>query len=254
MTRQILFAGLCSLAMWPAHAHGALLAPPLVSGSLLFNRTPPDGVNFFSFGTFASSGPGGSLGFHSAPSPIPSLQANVSLISNFYGRSSGTLIYEMQLSGPADTVAVLVHAAGSVAGSSITDDPFAVFALKATWSLFHANSGQFVVLEEGIQTPALQGSFSQSFSNTRDLVLKVGDLYRITMVADAGAAAGSGANAHGFAFIDPLFTFAPGVGQEFSFLFSEGIGNSAAALTPEPGTMAMIGVAAWLLGLRRRRG
>jgi hypothetical protein len=36
------------------------------------------------------------------------------------------------------------------------------------------------------------------------------------------------------AFVDPVFSFGPGVGSEYSLVFSEGFGNSAPV--PEPST------------------
>jgi hypothetical protein len=86
--------------------------------------------------------------------------------------------------------------------------------------------------------------FSDSFSQTVGLTLTANRVYTVTMIADAFAAAGSsGTGAFGSAFIDPVFSSAPGAGQGYSFAFSPGIGNSAGAggsPVPEPESFLLL--------------
>jgi hypothetical protein len=77
------------------------------------------------------------------------------------------------------------------------------------------------------------------------------------MVADALPAAGSsGTQAFASAFIDPVFSFGPGVGSEYSFLLSEGVGN--AVPIPEPNASALLLAGVLAVGFfrvaRRRHG
>lgn len=252
--RRVWVAWLCALALWGGRADAGVLAPAAVAGSVFFNLSPPPAINFGELGTFSISGPGGMVQFTSTAAPTPALWADVDVNSNFFGRSSGMLVYQMQILGPGGTVPVSVQVAGSASGESVTGDVFAGFALKSAWRLEDLSAAALLVNDEGIITPGLQGSFSETFAKTYELLLTVGHIYRITLVADVGAAAGSGETAFGSAFIDPLFTFGPGVGPEFSFDFSEGIGNAAGAATPEPGWMGVMGLmVVTVIGVKKRR-
>jgi len=73
------------------------------------------------------------------------------------------------------------------------------------------------------------------------------------MVADAFAAAGSGVSASATTFVDPVFSFGAGVGAEYSFLLSEGIGNSAPVPEPASFVLLIAGVLALSLVRTRRR-
>jgi len=128
------------------------------------------------------------------------------------------------------------------------------FALTAMWSITNASSG-VTVFSEGIQTPQLSGSFGDSFDHTDSLVLTANQRYRVRLVADAAIANGFTNGAVGFAFarIDPVFSFGAGVGPEYSFLFSEGIGNIRTSPVPKPSTFALIAVGLLMLGLFRQR-
>jgi len=148
----------------------------------------------------------------------------------------------------------LVDVSGGASASSVANDLFAGFAMKSLWRLEDANLGLQTVFSEGIDTGQLSGIFNESFGQTVALTLTANHVYRVTMVADAFAAAGSsGTSAFATAFIDPIFSFAPGVRPEYSFLLSEGVGNSAATSVPEPNSFALLITCLIALGLCRLR-
>jgi hypothetical protein len=245
--RQFVRATLAGVCVVPflglGIAQSAPLGPAVVAGQVAFSN-PPSGIQVGTFGTFPLSGPNGSLQFTAAGTPSPFLSADAVMAPFFFGRASGTLLYEMQVLGPAGEVPVLIAVSGSVAGTSSlsSGDDFAGFAMKSTWS-FETISAVPVIPEQGITTPSLTGVFSQSFGETHALMLTANQVYRVRMTADAGARA-----ATAMAFIDPIFSFGAGVGPEYSFEFSEGIAN-----VPEPASIALWGAGLVFIGLCRAR-
>ncbi|MGE0386283.1 MAG: hypothetical protein AB7Q97_16270 [Gammaproteobacteria bacterium] len=238
------FAALSLLWTMGGGAYASTLAPAGVAAQVLFNFPP--GINIGTFGTFPLSGPGGFLQFSSVGEPGPFAAAEAHVAPGFFGRSSGQIIYSMEILGPPGEVPVSVAVAGGASGSSSTQ-PFTSFALKALWRIDDVNLGLAQVFAEGIETPALQGSFSESFGHSVDLMLTAGHIYRVTLTADAAAGAvDSDSQTFAAAFIDPVFSFGPGIGPEYTFHFSEGIGNSP---VPLPGTLLLIAPA--LAGLLR---
>lgn len=227
------------------------LDPANISVTVLFNIPPPARLDVNIFGTFPQTGPGGFLQFTASGFPGPFLSGEAHISKNFTGRVSGILIYAIEILGPAGKVPVLVDVSGGASASSVANDPFAGFAMKSLWRLEDATQ---TVFSEGIDTGQLSGIFNESFGHTVALTLTANHVYRVTMVADAFAAAGSsGTSAFATAFIDPTFSFGSGVGPEYSFLLSEGVGNSAATSVPEPTSFALFITCMIALGLCRLR-
>lgn len=249
--RGIRMVGVCaSLLVCVSGAQASVLAPAAVAGSIFFNLSPPPGVSISTFGTHTLPGPGGLVQFASGTTPAPFAQAEVTARAGFFSRSSGIVTYQMEVLGPGGTVPVTVSAAGSASGSSPLGNAFSGFALKALWRLENLSTASLLVNDEGINTPQLTGSFQDSFSHARDFLFTVGHIYRVTLIADAGAGPGSSGSASGSAFVDPIFTFGLGVGNEYSFNFSDGVGNSDGV--PEPGTVwlilvGVVGIGVWRL-------
>lgn len=231
-------------------AQGVPLSPPGVAGQVLFNTGV--GLQISTFGTFPLDQPTGSLQFTAAGTPSPFLSADATMVPFFFGSASGILVYQMEVVGPDADVPVSLTVAGGVSGSSelSSGDDFAGFAMKATWQ-FESIGGPPLFATDGITTPALTGSFSQSFGGTYDFMLTANQAYKVTMVVIAGARGGSAS-----AFVDPVFSFGPGVGEEYSFLFSDGIGNIPLAPVPEPESGLLLGaglLAMWAASRSRSR-
>ena len=245
--------GLCALLLVGlGQATAAVLDPANISGTVFFNISPPARLDFNTFGTFPQTGPGGFLQFTASGTPGPFLSGEATISKNFTGRVSGILVYGIEILGPAGTVPVAVDVSGGASGSSVANDPFAAFAMKSLWSLEGPNLGPQGIFSEGIDTGQLSGIFNQNFGHTVNLTLSANQVYKVTMVADAFAAAGSsGTLAFASAFIDPIFSFGPGVGPEYSFLLSDGIGNSAPI--PEPGSLVFLLAGMFALGVLRIR-
>lgn len=222
-------------------------------GDLLFNFSPPDRLSPNNFGSFTLADPRfGVVSVTAAGTPAPALTADASIGPNLspgiFGRGDMSLIYSLEILGPAGVVPVLIGAAGAAQGFAASG---ASFAVESFWQLRDAGT---VLIGDDIRSGQIDGgSFSQSFGHTVGISLATNHVYAIAMLADAAAAAtleGSRASAH--AFVDPFFSFALGVDPAlFSFHLSDGIGNAAAAAVPEPSTLLLLTPALLLLGLLR---
>lgn len=229
-------------------ASASTLAPAAVSGQVLFSN-PPAGLQVTEFGTFPLSSPQGTLRFQASGTPVPLLSADATMAPFFFGSSSGTLVYEVEVVGPSGAVPVTMTLAGGVSGATPPSggDTFAGFSASIS-SRIEKIGGVLLVPEDAISTGFQTGSFDQGLDVTRDLSLQTGQVYRVSMLVNVGARAAAVT-----AFIDPIFSFGAGVDPAYSFSFSEGIGNSP---VPEPQAWAMLAMGLAVtrsIASRRRR-
>lgn len=185
--------------------------------------------------------------------PFPSLTASAAIgpseIASIFGRGSGVLTYYFAIEGPAGTVPVLIDVAGAATGLATEGGSFAVVS---RWELYSSTSLSTLLAGDEIRSGQLSGTFSESFGRTVSLTLTTNHVYPIFMVADASAAATAlGSHSTADAFVDPFFSFGPGVDPSlYSFSFSAGIGNSP--VVPEPGALFLSSAALFPLLLARR--
>jgi hypothetical protein len=165
--------------------------------------------------------------------PFPSLSLTG---STSYGQSVGILElnYQFKIVGPGSAVSVFVNSSGSVGGSSTGGGSYS--SLQATMSV----DGQGIAIDESVPSGSIltAGLFDLNQSD----VFQTNSLYGVTMIAEGAAGVGFIAGtASFFAQVDPIFTIDPAVtnADQYSFVFSPGIGNSVGAV-PEPSTWAMM--------------
>lgn len=235
-------------------------ATPLPSSNvireLFFNLSPPDRLSLNDFGsTSLVDGRFGSVSVNAFGTPSPSIVASANIgpnsIPSIFGRGDGLLTYSLEIVGPTGAVPVLIDVAGAATGFATTG---ASFAVESRWNLLDPAGTSLA--GDDIRSGQLSGSFSQNFGHTVSISLAANQIYSVFMLADAAAAATlEGSRATANAFIDPIFSFGPGVDpQIYSFNFSDGIGNaSPAAAIPEPGTLALLSAGLLSLGLLRQR-
>jgi hypothetical protein len=223
-----------------------------VTGDALFNLSPPDRLSLSRFGSIPlADARFGSVSFAASGTPSPSLVAGAEIGPSttpiIFGRRAGFLTYFFEILGPSGAVPVLIDVAG---GATAFASPGASFAVESRWDLLDSGAS---LAGDDIRSGQLSGNFNESFDRTVILTLATNHVYSVFMLADAGAAAtllGSHATAN--AFVDPVFSLAPGVDPlAYSFDFSEGIGNSS--LVPEPGTLVLLIAGVLFLGLLRLR-
>jgi hypothetical protein len=239
-----------SLFAFPAAAD--VLPAYQLAGDIFFNLGPRLFPNDFGT-TSLVDGRFGSVSLTASGTPSPSLVADANigpnLIPSISGRGSWLLEYALEIVGPPGTVPVLIDVVG---GASAVANTGASFAVESRWDVLDGGSS---LAGDDIRSGQLTGSFSQSFDRTVILSLAANLPYTVFMLADAFSAAtleGSLADAH--AFVDPIFSFGPGVDPLiYSFDFSAGIGNSPNAAVPEPRSLGLLSTGLLCLALLRRR-
>lgn len=235
---------------------GATLPDPVASGQMVFNLGASRTIDIF--GTFNL--PDARLGVLSITldgQDTPLVQATADVGNNpllplMSGRSTADIRYLFQITGPQRSVDIVAEAAGFVQGAAGSG---ATFALRAGWQLVDSFTSQVLAANQ-VKTPQMGGAFSGGFSDVVPLTLRIGVPYLVELTADvSGAATDAGSHVKGVAWADPHFRFADGVDPaEYSFEFSNGIGNGPIAGVPEPDGQALMAAGlAMLLALRRQR-
>jgi len=233
------------------------LAPFLLNGTLFFNLIPR--VDFDLFGDYLlfqpEPGPleGDSrMHFTALGTPAPFLGVVVDAGKFQFGRAAATLTYEWEILGPPGSVPILIDVSGRVF-AHVGLDRSATALAQSNWSFEDVLLG--TVSSDALDSGVQHDDFSQAFSHTVFVTVTANHIFRVTMSVDLQVGGGNfGAN--GTAFIDPVFSFAPGVDPAYSFQFSDGIGNSSIPAIPEPSSVVLLStgaIAIALLGKARRR-
>ena len=235
------------------------LAPLLLNGTLFFNLIPR--VDFVDFGNYflfqPEPGPfeGDSrMFFRALGTPAPVLAGQIDAGSFQFGRAVATLTYELEILGPPGNVPIpiLIDVSGRVF-AHVGLDRSATALAQSNWGIEDVSLGP--VFSDALDSGVQHDDFSQNFSHTVFVTVIANHIHRVTMSVDLEVGGGNfGAN--GTAFIDPVFSFAPGVDPAYSFQFSDGIGNSSLPAIPEPSSVVLLSAGAitiGLLGRARRR-
>ena len=233
------------------------LAPSLLNGTLFFNLVPR--VDFDLFGDYSlfQPEPGpleGDSRMHvtALGTPAPFLGALIDAGKFQFGRAVATLTYEFEILGPPGPVPILIDVSGRVF-AHVGLDRSATALAQSNWSFEDVLLG--AVSSDALDSGVQHDDFSQAFSHTVFVTVAASHIHRVTMSVDLQVGGGNfGAN--GTAFIDPVFSFAPGVDPAYSFQFSDGIGNSSIPAVPEPSSVVLLStgaIAIGLLGKARRK-
>jgi len=230
-----------------------------VASTVFFNLGGRDDSNTFGTLTRSDSRFGNlEATVFGAPSPVLSARSRIgpnAQISHLFGTSSVLVDYFFKIVGPAGILPVGVSAAGQATGRA---GEGASFALIAGWNLLDPGTPA-PLAGFRIQSGQLTGAFEQSFVSHEEVLLSANRVYRISLIAKADAAATAvGSESFAQAFVDPVLSFGPGVDPlAYSFVFSNGIGNVASTVAPEPATLSLIGMGLLLpvagAVIRRRR-
>jgi hypothetical protein len=239
--------------------HGIDLDQARFSGSLMFNFLAPPPLDVFRPGEYRLLGTPGWMELHAGVVPSPYILAwIVGVEQSYFGRVVGTMHYDVMVVGPDGDVPIEIRVAGF--GAGFVNGFGSSLAYKTAWSF--AAPGEF--RSGGIERRPVTavGYLEESFRDTVGVTVPANRVLTLSLFAEVSVAAGSGRDGipvggKGAAIIDPVFSFGPGVGPEYSFVFSEGVGNEPFALAPpftaapEPGTLALL--ATGLLAVARLR-
>jgi hypothetical protein len=250
-------ASACLLAL-PVLSHATLLPDVTIIGDASLNKGGRK--DLITFGSIGVSGSGAAAELTVSGTPLPTISAAAQAgpsgdIPGLFSRADAVLTYAFEIFGPADSVSVLIDVAGLAQGDGSAG---ASFAVTSMWQLFDSSALSLVLASDEIRSGQLSGRFNEGFDHEVSLTLLTNHIYPIFLLADAAAAAtDTGSRAVASAIVDPRLSF--GVGADplaFSFVFSAGIGNElppTPSSVPEPGTIGLLGAAAFVAGGFRRR-
>ena len=248
--------GVCLLLLFAVSpARAGPLVPYVLNGTLFFNLIPRVEFDLFGHYSLFQPGPAGSaegasrMDFFSSGTPAPMLAGEIDAGPSQFGRSFATLTYELEILGPPGSVPILIDVSGRVSAHTGLDLSGTVLA-QSNWSFEDVSLGP--VFSDALDSGVQHDDFSQNFSHTVFVTVTANHIHRVTMSVDLQVGGGNfGAN--GTTFIDPVFSFAPGVDPAYSFQFSDGIGNSSIPAVPEPDSVFLLSAGAIAIGLLRRR-
>jgi len=210
------------------------------------------------FGRFnIDKGPFGVVGFNSFGRPSPFIEAVVDIDAPagtplVSAGSSGLLDYFVQIVSPISmTMGVAIDVNGAVTGTASASSFDATYSLESSWALYESATSGVQLARDILRTDLRTGTLHDSFSRTVVVNLETNHVYRVTLVASARADARAGHDVEAVAWIDPVFSFVPGVDLSLvSFDFSDGIGNSP---VPLPSSLALLGSGLLAAGRSMRR-
>jgi hypothetical protein len=256
MFHSRLAAGCLCLLFATCPVNAGVLENAHISGGIVIAN---DNVNIHDLGFFehlvtvieVSGFPaesGGTFGAFSEPSPGLRVTVGMAAAPNLFGHSGGLLNYEMEVVGPPGPVPVFALASAAVLTIPEGDLVTPVMFVKAAWLLEDKTAGLVPIFSDGLEFGSVTNQITDSFNHVDLLTLTANHVYRITLYADA-AVSSSDRPSYAQAMIDPVFSFAPGTDPVYSFIFSDGIGNTADSSAPEPATPGLVGAAALALGI-----
>lgn len=233
-----------------APAHANLAAPDAEYHATLGKYANFESIGYEGIGTFSDGFSTVTVG--AQPSPFVAAHA---FGNRFNGNpeAGGSVTYYVGVDGPDEGVFVPIDVSyrmsGSIALIGGAYDGFAQSELTLT-SEYRGNR---------ISTVFIPQSGNFNVSGTAAWQVASGTTGQVKLYTRAGFVVGApNASGNADAFIDPVFTIASAFAAshpEYSLVFSQGVGNSAAGAVPEPATWALMVLGFGLVGsLRRRTG
>jgi hypothetical protein len=219
-----MLASLCSGVTQPAFASTVVPGPVNFGGSFIDINGGPN-LSISAPGTENLANAVSQIQSIVSYMPSPSLQVFGSNtgISQVVGLLS--MSYQFEILGPDPSVLVFVNGSGSVGGTS-TGTGF-----------FGSLAASLIVQGPGVSMEGSAGGVPGSFNLNSSSNFQTDTIYSVHMTAEGAATR----TASFFANVDPVFTIDPSLANadQYSFLFSDGVGNSPSAV-PEPSTWAMM--------------
>jgi PEP-CTERM motif len=180
---------------------------------------------------------------HAVNGPTPNIGLSATLNTTGASGDTATITeqtrYYFRISGPGNTVSVLINAAGAVGFNSV--NPYDNTLLSTQFSVGPKLGGGLIVSNSqylssvGGNAP----SASDQFSIASNYTLSTNTIYEVILNTSIAAQA-SGPSSSGesvYATLDPTFSITD---PQYSIALSDGFGNGIAGGVPEPSTWAMM--------------